>query len=83
MEIPFTGNDKFDYSLTGSFGDTVSPQSNTITVYSPEATAISGVNAESNAKAVYTTLDGMRVNDPAQHGIYIVKKGGKTFKVMK
>lgn len=83
LEVPFTGNDKFDYSLTGSFGDTVSPQSNTITVYSPEATAISGVNAESNAKAVYTTLDGMRVNDPAQHGIYIVKKGGKTFKVMK
>lgn len=83
LEVPFTGNDKFDYSLTGSFGDTVSPQSNTITVYSPEATAISGVNADSNAKAVYTTLDGMRVNDPAQHGIYIVKKGGKTFKVMK
>lgn len=83
LEVPFTGNDRFDYSLTGSFGNTVSPQSNTITVYSPEATAISGVNADRDVKAVYTTLDGMHVNDPAQHGIYIVKKGGKTFKVMK
>lgn len=83
MEIPFTGNDKFEYYLTGSFGKTTSPQSNSITVYSPEATAISGVYTDCGDKPVYTTLDGMRMSAPTQHGIYIVKKGGKTFKVMK
>lgn len=83
LEVPFTGEDKFEYSLTGSFGDKVSDKSNTVTVYSPEATAISGVSADSNSAAVYTTLDGMRVDTPSKSGIYIVKTGGKTFKVLK
>ncbi len=83
LEVPFTGNDKFEYTVTGTFGDTTSSKSNTITVYSPEATAISGVAANADTNAVYTTLDGMRVDNPVKSGVYIVKMGGKTFKVMK
>lgn len=83
LDVPFTGNDKFDYYLTGSFGKTVSPQSNTITVNSPEATAISNVTTANGSNVVYTTLDGVRVDKPVKSGIYIVKTGDKTFKVMK
>ena len=83
LDVPFTGNDKFDYCLTGSFGKTVSPQSNTITVNSPEATAISNVTTDNGSNVVYTTLDGVRVEKPVKSGIYIVKTGDKTFKVMK
>ena len=83
LEVPFTGNDKFEYTVTGTFGDKSSDKSNTVTVYSPEATAISGVAASKDAKAVYTTLDGVRVDNPVKSGVYIVKMGGKTFKVMK
>ena len=83
MEVPFTGNDKFEYTVTGTFGDKASEESNTITVYSPEATAISSVKGETDATATYTTLDGMRVDYPVKAGVYIVKKNGKTFKVMK
>lgn len=83
LEVPFTGNDRFDYYLTGSFGTKVSPKSNTISVYSPEASAISGVKTGSDSKAIYTTLDGVRIDTPSAHGIYIVKKAGKTFKVMR
>lgn len=83
MEVPFTGNDKFEYTVTGTFGDTVSEKSNTVTVYSPEATAISSVKDAADQKATYTALDGMRVDNPTKSGVYIVKKGGKTFKVMK
>ena len=83
LDVTFTGNDKFDYYLTGSFGKTVSPQSNTITVNSPEATAISNVTTDNGSNVVYTTLDGVRVEKPVKSGIYIVKTGDKTFKVMK
>ena len=83
LDVTFTGNDKFDYYLTGSFGKTVSPQSNTITVNSPEATAISHVTTDNGSNVVYTTLDGVRVDKPVKSGIYIVKTGDKTFKVMK
>ena len=83
LDVTFTGNDKFDYYLTGSFGKTVSPQSNTITVNSPEATAISNVTTANGSNVVYTTLDGVRVDKPVKSGIYIVKTGDKTFKVMK
>lgn len=83
MEVPFTGNDKFEYTVTGTFGDKASEESNTIPVYSPEATAISSVKGETDATATYTTLDGMRMDYPVKAGVYIVKKNGKTFKVMK
>ena len=83
LDVPFTGNDKFDYYLTGSFGDTVSPRSNTITVNSPEATAISHVTTDDGGNVVYFTLDGVRVDKPVKSGIYIVKAGNKTFKVIK
>ena len=83
MEVPFTGDDKFEYTVSGSFGDTKSADSNTITVYSPEASAIGGVKTGAGAEAVYTTLDGVRVDNTAKSGVYIVKQGGKTFKVLK
>lgn len=83
LEVPFTGNDKFEYTVTGTFGDKVSSKSNTITVLSPESTGISGVNADVNAKAIYTTLDGVRVDNPTKSGVYIIKMGDKTFKIMK
>ncbi len=83
LEVPFTGNDRFDYTVTGTFGDVKSDASNTITVYSPEADGISGVKETANAEAVYTTLDGVRVANTAKSGVYVVKQGGKTFKVLK
>ncbi len=83
LEVPFTGDDKFEYTVTGSFGSKASAASNTITVYSPEASAINAVGVNAKSDAVYFTLDGMRVTDTSRHGVYVVKQGGKTFKVLK
>lgn len=86
VEVPFTGNDVFEYYVTGSFGNVTSEKSNSIIVKSPEYSESDGIKAldatESN-EAVFTTLDGVRTDNPTAHGIYIVKKDGKTFKVMK
>ncbi len=86
VELPFNGNDIFEYYVTGSFGSVTSGKSNTITVKSPEYSESDGIkalDATSNNEEVFTTLDGVRTDNPSAHGIYIVKKGGKTFKVMK
>ncbi len=84
VEVPFTGNDIFDYYVTGSFGSVTSAKSNTITVKSPEYTdGISAVETGTDSEAMFTTIGGVRVSTPATHGIYIVKKDGKTFKMMK
>ncbi len=86
VEVPFTGNDVFEYYVTGSFGNVTSEKSNSIIVKSPEYSESDGIKAldatESN-EAAFTTLDGVRTDNPTAHGIYIVKKDGKTFKVMK
>ncbi len=83
LDVPFVGDDKFDYTVTGYFGGITSDASNTIAVYSPETPAnIHAVDADLNEEIIYT-LDGMRVNNPSRHGVYIVKQGNKTFKVLK
>ena len=83
VDVPFTGQDKFEYYVSGSFGSVASKNSNTITVLSPEYDGISTLESDANATEVYTTLDGVRVDTPTAHGVYVVKKGNSTFKVMK
>lgn len=43
--------------------------------------AVEGIEADNDATPVYYNLNGVRVANP-DHGIYIVKKGGKTSKVI-
>lgn len=83
VDVPFTGNDKFEYSLIGSFGYMTSLESNVITVYSPEADGIEGVTADGSQQLEYTTLDGVRVASPSTSGIYIVSDGKKVYKIVK
>lgn len=49
-------------------------------VYNPDIEAVEGIEAE-DAAPVYYNLNGMQVANP-DHGIYIVKKGGKTSKII-
>lgn len=83
LEVPFTGNDSFQYYVTGSFGSVVSDKSNVITVNSPESAGINAVNATGIKDATYMTLDGVRVANPTKSGIYLMKTGNKTVKVLK
>lgn len=83
LEVPFTGNDSFQYYLTGCFGSTVSDKSNIITVNSPESAGINAISTSDVKDATYMTLDGMRVANPAKSGIYLMKKGNKTVKILK
>ena len=45
-------------------------------------TAIKGVNDNTNEPATFYNLQGMKVNDNAK-GLYIMKQGSKTVKIMK
>lgn len=85
VEVPFTGNDVFTYSVTGEFGTQVSNPSNVITVYAPTYNGISSVEAaKSNGAKEYYTIDGMKVRNAANlHGLFIVRDGNKTYKVVK
>lgn len=47
-----------------------------------DSTAIQGISSSENAPAVYYNLQGVRVSNPAQGGIYIIRQGDKTSKVV-
>lgn len=51
-----------------------------VPIASDKESAISGVETNNNAPAEYYSLDGIRLDGPAQKGIYIVKQGSKTYK---
>lgn len=50
-----------------------------VMVYDGTPDAVDGIEADSNAPAVYYNLQGVQVENPGQ-GIYIVKRGSKTYK---
>lgn len=92
VEVPFTGNDKFEYTVTGTFGSKASEKSNTIVVNAPNTDGISNVstNASQESITVYA-VDGKQVIsnanssvlDNLHNGMYIVRQGNKTYKVAK
>lgn len=91
IDAPFSGNDYYAYNVAGSFGATSSDVSNTIIVKAPSATAISNVATRgAETVSVYTT-GGVQLLDNAGRealstldgGVYIVRQGGKTFKLAK
>lgn len=45
-------------------------------------TGLTETTSENNSRAIYT-LTGMRIDTPAQHGVYIIRQGNQTKKVIK
>ncbi len=90
VEVPFTGNDKFDYTVVGIFGSTRSEESNVITVYAPEPSSVDQIRLSEGCVTVYD-LNGNKILDKASiqsiesldRGVYIVRQSDKIYKVMR
>ena len=54
----------------------------TFDLYGKVATGINNVNAAKNSPVIYS-IDGKRVDNTRQKGIYIIRHDGKTSKVVK
>ena len=81
VKVTKGGNNLFT-TLTGEQTLTFNYEDMVMTFGDPSfATGVEGIEADEDAPAVYFNLQGIRVANP-EHGIFIVKKAGKTSKVV-
>ncbi|MGI6222715.1 MAG: M6 family metalloprotease domain-containing protein [Prevotella sp.] len=78
-------NHRYSYTVYAVSGDQSTPVSNLIVVQTlADPTGIESIDSEKGEAPVYFDLNGRRVNIAnAPNGVYIVRQGGKTFKVLK
>ena len=78
-------NHRYSYSVYAVSGEYKTPVSNIIVVQTlPDVTGIEAVDKENSSTAVYFDLNGRRVNiSTSPAGVYIVRQGGRTYKVLK
>ncbi len=83
VNCAFSDGDICKYCVTANYGDVVSPESNVIVV-KRQTEGVEAITECEDATATYYTVDG-RMADAANtpSGVYVVRKGGKTVKVMK
>lgn len=80
MVLNQDGDHQWSIQNAGDYTVTANTKDNTISIKSTVSSVVSSI-ATDNAPAVYYTLDGVKVNNPAK-GLYIVKQGSKVSKVI-
>lgn len=75
-----TGFQKINLPEGGVWKICIDPEYNQIGVESTEVSALIDGMADDNATPVYYNLQGMRVNNPVNGNVYIVKRGNKVAK---
>lgn len=78
-------NHRYSYTVWAQKGDYRTPASNLVVVQTlNDPTGIESIDKENSAVAVYFDLNGRRVNiATAPAGVYIVRQGGKSYKILK